>query len=103
LERVNEMANFAPGQKIRILCEVQRGAFPTELLVTFDTAEGPISGFVRSENVERIEGHEGYIRGTVKEVEGDTITVMVEGSFFTTNGLAYLKSDWANSHVKPAA
>ncbi len=97
------MANFNAGQRIRIRCEVQRGAFPTELLVTFDTAEGPVSGFVRSENVERTEGHEGYIGATVKKVEGDIITVMVEGSFFTTNGLAYLKSDWANSHVQPAA
>lgn len=97
------MANFNPGERIRIRCEVQRGAFPTELLVTFDTADGPISGFVRSENVELIEGHEGYIGAIVKKVAGDIITVMVEGPFFTTNGLAYLKSDWADLHVKPAA
>ena len=97
------MASFAPGQSIRIRCEVQRGAFPTESLVTFETVEGPISGFVRSERVERTEGHEGYIHATVKEVTKDTLTVVVEGSFFTTTGLAYLSRDWAKSHVRPAA
>lgn len=97
------MVSFTPGQSIRIRCEVQRGAFPTEALVTFETAEGPVSGFVRSNSVERTEGHEGYIRAIVKEVPRDTITVMVQGSFFTTTGLAYLNRDWAKSHVKPAA
>lgn len=97
------MSSFAPGQSIRIRCEVQRGAFPTELLVTFETAKGPISGFVRSESVEQVEGQEGYIRATVKDVSRDTITVVVHGSFFTTTGLAYLNRDWANLHVKPAA
>lgn len=97
------MPDFAPGQLIRIRCEVQKGAFPTEMMVTFDTVDGPISGFVRSENVEQIEGDEGYIRGVVKEVSGEILTVMVYGSFFTTNGLAYLKQDWARSHVKAAA
>ncbi len=97
------MATFVPGQSVRIRCEVQRGAFPTEWLVTFETVKGPVSGFVRSENVEQVEGQEGYVRATVKEVSSDTITVVVHGSFFTTTGLAYLKSDWARSHVKPAA
>jgi len=98
------MPSFAPGQAVRIRCEVQRGAFPTEVLVTFETAEGPLSGFVRRENVERAEGqHEGYIRATIQEVSGDTITVVVSGSFFTTTGLAYLNREWAKEHVKPAA
>jgi hypothetical protein len=97
------MPNFSRGQSVRIRCEVQKGAFPTEMMVIFDTVDGPISGFVRSENVERIEGHEGYIRATVKEISGEILTVMVQGSFFTTNGLAYLRQDWARSHVKAAA
>ncbi|MGH8614449.1 MAG: hypothetical protein ACREYF_21115 [Gammaproteobacteria bacterium] len=95
------MSNFTIGQTVKIPCEVQRGAFPTELLVTFDTAEGPVSGFVRKEGVEG-EGHEGFIRATVTAVSSDTLTVMVQGSFFTTTGLAYLRRDWANSHVHPA-
>lgn len=96
------MPSFKPGQTIQILCEVQRGAFPTELLVTFETAEGPVSGFVRADSVKRSNDREGYITAEVKEVSADTLTVVVHGSFFTTTGLAYLNRDWANSHVQSA-
>ncbi|MEX2199879.1 MAG: hypothetical protein WD711_00675 [Dongiaceae bacterium] len=97
------MANFVPGQSIRIHCEIQRGAFPTEALVTFETVEGPVSGFVRNEDVERVAGHDGYLLATIKEVTKDFLAVMVRGSFFTTTGLAYLNHDWATANVKPAA
>jgi hypothetical protein len=96
------MRQFSVGQQVKIRCEVQRGAFPTELLVTFETREGPISGFVRSEDVQRIERHEGLISATITEISSDSITVIVKGSFFTTNGLAYLKRDWADSNVQAA-
>jgi hypothetical protein len=96
------MADFKSGQTVRIQCEVQPGAFPTELLVTFETAEGPISGFVRREVVKLGKGHQGFIPAIIKEVSRDTVTVMVEGSFFTTTGLAYLKRDWAESNLQPA-
>lgn len=96
------MPKFTPGELVRIPCEVQRGAFPTEWLVTFETAEGPVSGFVQSDYVERAEGHEGFIRGVVREVSADTVTVEVHGSFFTTTGLAYLRRDWANSNLQLA-
>lgn len=96
------MSQFSVGQQVKIRCDVQRGAFPTELLVTFETVEGPISGFVRSEDVQRVGGHEGLISATITVVSSDTIAVILKGSFFTTTGLAYLKRDWANSNVQPA-
>ena len=96
------MLKLSQGKTVRIPCEVQRGAFPTELLVTFETAEGPVSGFVPSENVERSKGHEGFIRGIVKNVSSDTVTVEVHGSFFTTTGIAYLKREWANTNLQLA-
>lgn len=96
------MSEFSVGQQVKIQCEVQRGAFPTELLVTFEAAEGPISGFVRSEDVQRLDGHKGLISATITAVSSDTITVIVKGSFFTTTGLAYLKRDWANLNVQSA-
>ena len=52
--------------------------------------------------MERAEGHEGFIRGVVREVSADTVTVEVHGSFFTTTGLAYLRRDWANSNLQLA-
>src|ERR1700730_15859960 len=96
------MPQYAPGQEILIRCEVQKGAFPTEYLVTFEAADGPVSGFVRSADVERVAGEEGYITAVIKEVSPDTITVLVQGSFFRTTGLANLNRKWADSHVREA-
>jgi hypothetical protein len=98
------MARFAAGQPILIPCDVEPGAFASEFLVTFETLEGPVSGFVREDNLQRIgaEGGGAYVFATVKDVSEDTLTVVVRGSFFTTTGLAHLKTDWANSHVRAA-
>lgn len=96
------MARYTPNQSVLIRCEIQAGPFPTESLVTFQTADGPVSGFVRAENVRKLNDGEGYVSAIVKEVSPETVTVVVEGSFFTTNGLAYLNRTWADSHVSTA-
>lgn len=95
------MPQFRSGQVIRIPVEVQKGAFPTEYLITFEAADRPVSGFVPKDSVEDVRGETGYIRGVIRDVSADIITVMVRGSFFTTTGLAQLKRDWANKHVEP--
>ena len=97
------MASYTPNQSVLIRCEIQAGPFPTEALVTFQTVDGPVSGFVRSANVRKLTGGEGYISAVVKEASPETVTVVVEGSFFTTNGLAYLNRAWADSNVSLAA
>ena len=97
------MEKFEQGDQVQIQCDIGPGAFPTEFLVTFETVDGPISGFVRRENVVRSDkGDVGFISGTVEEVTDDVITVLVRGSFFTTTGIATLKRDWANKHVQVA-
>jgi hypothetical protein len=97
------MKKFELDDQVLIQCDIGPGAFPTEFLVTFETIEGPISGFVRRENVIRSDkGDVGYINGIVKEVTDTVITVLVKGSFFTTTGIAALERDWANTHVKVA-
>jgi len=97
------MQKFSIGQAVQIRCEVRPGPFPAEFLVTLDTIEGPISGFVRGDNFRKSSSsNDGYVFATVTDVSEDTLTVMVRGSFFTTNGLAQLKRDWANSHVREA-
>lgn len=99
--------NFKPGDQVEIPCEIGQGAFPTEMLVTFDTVDGPISGFVRQENIARrddkLDG--GYVFGTVVAVTPDIISVRVTGSFFRTTGLAALSRQWAmkNLHLARAA
>lgn len=96
------MARFTLGQTVQIRCDIQPGAFPTEYLVTFQTNEGPVSGFVRGEQISHAETDKGYIFATVQGVSEDTLTVMVRGSFFTTTGLAHLSTAWANAHVREA-
>jgi hypothetical protein len=69
------------------------------MLVTFQAMDGPISGFVDRDKVKSLPGGEGYLDAVVKEASSDTITVVVEGSFFTTNGLAHFTRAWADAHV----
>ena len=86
------MAKFQEGQQILSPADVASGPFPGELLVTFDTTRGPVSGFVDDAMVER-RGEKAYLRATVREVGEEVVTVWVSGSFFNTNGLAQLSKE----------
>lgn len=75
------------GEAIQIPCEVKPGPFSDEKLISFDTLDGVVSGFVDEGDVlERDGAH--YILGLVKSITSDQIVVMVRGSFFQTNGIA---------------
>jgi hypothetical protein len=95
------MARLEIGQQVGIPCDVGHGAFAEEYLVTLITVEGPVSGFVSQENLIETEAGKGLLKGVVVELEEETVTVKVRGSFFTTTGLAYLPKDWASSNLKP--
>lgn len=95
------MATFSVGQIVQIRCEVQPGPFPTEMLVTFQAMDGPVSGFVQRNKIKSVAGGEGCLDAVIKAVSPDTVTVVVEGSFFTTNGLAHFSRTWADTHVSP--
>jgi hypothetical protein len=75
------------GQEVRIPCKVQPGPFSGEPLITFDSIDGPVSGFVNGEELENVSG-QPVIRGTIRAIATDSLEVWVRGSFFTTNGLA---------------
>lgn len=81
------MAEIAVGKKIRIPCKVQPGPFSEERVVTIDTIDGVISGFVREENLIQ-QKKQWYVRGVVRDIKKDAVLVWIQGSFFTTNGLA---------------
>lgn len=88
------MKPIAPGDRVQIKCEVKPGPFSGERLVTFDTLDGLISGFVREKDLTD-NGGEWFIGGVVKSVESDHLVVKVRGSFFTTNGIANVSRDMA--------
>ena len=79
---------FEVGQDVRVSCSVSPGPFPDERLVTVETVDGPISGFVHSEDLIEKEKESGFLAGRVVAWDGEIVTVRLRGSFFTTNGLA---------------
>jgi hypothetical protein len=85
------MAGIKVGDIIGVFCQVQPGPFAEERVVTIETIHGPISGFVREENLR--EKDEGWIvRAEVRAIGKDDLEVLINGSFFTTNGVASVPS-----------
>lgn len=76
------------GTQVRIPCSLGGGAFPDEYLITIDTADGPLSGFVDSDDVTK-DADAAYVLGIVCGAEGDRIVVSLPGAFFTTTGIAH--------------
>lgn len=81
------MAAMKIGDTIGVQCSVQPGPFTGERLVSFDTVDGPISGFVKDEDLTEIKS-QWYVRAVIQSINDDVLGVRVWGSFFTTNGLA---------------
>jgi len=82
------------GQQVWIPCKVQPGPFSEEPLVTFESTDGPVTGFVKSDELKVI-GGQTSVRGIVRSIERDYITVWIKVSFFTTNGLANVSAGLA--------
>ena len=97
------MATLERGQLIAIPCKVFPGAFNHEAMVIIDTLEGEVSGFVRRDELVRVEDDVGYVKGRIVDVTTDTITVLLKGSFFTTTGLAEFSPEWAKSNAEVVA
>jgi hypothetical protein len=85
---------LAVGQLVWIRCKVQPGPFSEEPLVTIESIDGPISGFVLSEEL-KTSAEGDSVRGVVRGVEAKFIEVWIKGSFFTTNGLTNVSREIA--------
>lgn len=88
------MAGMKVGDVVGVQCTVQPGPFSEERLISFNTVEGPISGFVQESNL-RQEGDNWRVRAVILAIRGDILEVKVQGSFFTTNGLANVPRQFA--------
>lgn len=88
------MSKIEVGSYIGIPCSAQDGPFDKELIVEFESLDGTISGFADVENV-REEGGQHFIKGQVRSIENKIVQIWVEGSFFSTNGLASFSSERA--------
>ena len=82
------------GQQVWIRCKVQPGPFSDEPLVTVESLDGPVSGFVSSDELTTVDG-ESRVRSVVRSIEKDRVEVWIKGSFFTTNGLTNVPREMA--------
>lgn len=80
------------GQQVWIRCKAQPGPFSDEPLVTIDSIDGPVTGFVQSDE---LTADRTQVRGVVHGLEKNYVEVRIKGSFFTTNGLANVPAELA--------
>jgi len=90
------MAVMKVGDVIAIQCDVRPGPFSGERMITFDTTDGPISGFVRDSDLNE-QDSQWYVRAIIQDIRDDLLEVRVRGSFFTTNGLATVPRRYAQA------
>jgi hypothetical protein len=82
---MEKIMSFNIGELVGVACLIQLGPFPDERLVTVETKDGTISGFVKQINLKIDDPGRGFVKGTVVEADDDdSITVKLFGSFFTT-------------------
>lgn len=86
------MGNVNKGETLFIPVEVGSGAFLGECLISFETVDGPISGFISSDQVKDSSGTK-VVPAKVLEIDSSGFTVRLHGSFFTTTGLAYISKE----------
>ena len=81
----------------------REGPFPDESLVCILAPSGEISGFAKNSDIDHLDKNKGYVRAIVRSVEGDSVTVLLAGSYFTTAGIAKLPTGWARENLALAA
>ena len=87
------------GGEARIPCTTTQGAFEDERLITIETIEGPIAGFIDADEVKVSENGETYVCGIVQQVRGEQIVIRLRGSFFTTTGIAYFSRQQLETEI----
>jgi hypothetical protein len=94
---------FQIGQEVFIPCQIQDGAFSSEVLVSITAEEGVLSGFADRNDV-RIDPknpNNGTIRASVVEIDANAVKVRICGSFFTiAAGTTLFSSSWADRHLQ---
>ena len=82
-------SEITEGVKVRVFCTKGPGAFLNEYLISIDTADGIISGFIDADAVEETDAGANYVWGTVHKIDGEKVVIGLPGSFFTTTGIAH--------------
>lgn len=90
-ERDHKMRDINKGETLFVPVDAGEGAFAGECLITIETIDGPVSGFIRSSQVVT-RGDVNFVPAEVMEIDSDQLTIRLHGSFFTTTGIAHISS-----------
>ncbi len=69
--------SFEEGQLIGIPCKVVPGALPHEVMVIIETMTGEVSGYVKRDELTRLEDDHGYLRARIVDISKDTVSVLL--------------------------
>ncbi|MFQ5430893.1 MAG: hypothetical protein ACE5EN_00135 [Nitrospinota bacterium] len=98
------MSEYTVGDKVRIPCSIQPGAFSSERLIEIETDETIFSGFINIENLQEETESKGYVVGKIISVEPEHITIQIPASLFTSAaGRTSINSSWATSNLQAVA
>ena len=86
------MTPINKGDTLYIPVEIGDGAFLGERLITFETLEGPISGFIKNDQVIN-RGDISFVEAKVVDIDSNRFAIRLHGSFFTTTGLAHISNE----------
>ena len=93
--------SFEVGMVVEVPATYAKGPFSNEMLVSIDTGDGRISGFVRRENIKFIDDTHAAVKAKVLD-NGPPVLLELYGQFFTTNGIEPVQADWAVKNLRRA-
>lgn len=86
---------------VNIPCEVRRGPFPTDHLVSIRVEGQEWSAYVRSDFIFERKGDKGYLLGRVSDISDEGTTVLLPSAFFTTQeGRPFANTRWVGAVLK---
>lgn len=93
--------SFEKGAIVEVPATYTKGPFNDEMLVSIDTGENRISGFVRREHIRFVDDTNAYVKARVLSNDPE-ILLELYGEFFTTNGIEPVQAEWAKQNLAKA-
>lgn len=74
------MKTFNIGERVSIPCSLKPGPIKGEYLITVQSVDGPVSGFVKKQFIVKF-GPNAFVVGIIEGIQPETILVDIPGSF----------------------
>ncbi|MCG8510098.1 MAG: hypothetical protein MI741_12795 [Rhodospirillales bacterium] len=97
------MESIEVGQRVRIPVHLLGGPFPDQVLAMIRFDGKDVSGVIGKDEVVGMEGRNGFVRGEVAKLKGESVVLKVpkglSGGTFSRSGKATLPLDWARANL----